>query len=390
MNILSKFFLSKHKKEKTEEKLSVEDMQQEVLDYLQAKVHEHKRYENSGSYTSNCLYFDVSEAKDYNDRINLLHKNQKDVGNYFDSMFHFTNCKDGFLTCDNGYGCHRDALFSEYFNDLCTLTFKKLKQYGVEYAKIEIEQHAEWMKSCVGVLVKEEYIALKQREAELRYERMLFLEQEKEQKREERIAQLEYKEAILKAEKEEKRISKVLETEKSRYANTVSKQDLDILQKRIAQLEAELQEAHEIHQRALSMAQQTRAGYVYIISNIGSFGENIYKIGLTRRINPMDRIDELSNASVPFPFDVHAFIYSDDAPALEAKFHQALHKHRVNAINYRKEYFRVTLNEIKEVANKIGLELHIIEQPYATEYSDSLKLHSFPSHNEYHEKRIKK
>lgn len=90
----------------------------------------------------------------------------------------------------------------------------------------------------------------------------------------------------------------------------------------------------------------------------------------------MDRIDELSNASVPFPFDVHAFIYSDDAPALEAKFHQALNNQRVNAVNYRKEYFRVTLKEIKEVANKMGFELQIIEQPYATQYSDSLKLYS--------------
>lgn len=374
MNVLSKFFFLKHKKK--QRKVAIKDMLQEVLNYLQAKVHEQKRYENNGSYTSNCLYFDISEAKDYDDRLNLLHKNQKDVGNYFDNMFHFTSCKDNFLTWSKKYSFHRDALFSEYFNDLCTLTFKKLKLYGIECAKIEIEQHAEWMKACVGVKIKEEYLALKLKEVELRYERMLLLEQEKEQKREERIAQQEYKKAILKAEEEEERLYRILETEKSRCANSVNSEELEILQKRIAQLEADLQEAHEIHQRALSMAQQTRAGYVYIISNIGSFGENIFKIGLTRRLNPMDRIDELSNASVPFPFDVHAFIYSDDAPALEAKFHQALNNQRVNAVNYRKEYFRVTLKDIKEVANKMGFELQIIEQPYATQYSDSLKLYS--------------
>lgn len=372
LEILNNLFLPKCKKGKTQGKYSIQD----VLDYLQAKVYEQKRYENSGSYTSNCLYFDISEAKDYNDRINLLHKNQKDVGNYFDNMFHFTSSKDDFLTWSNGYGCHRDALFSEYFNDLCNLTFKKLKQHGIEYAKIEIEQHAEWMKACVGVLVKEEYIALKLREAELRYEQILFLEQEKEQKREERIAQQEYKQAILKAEKDEERIFKVLEAEKSKYVNSVDKQELEILQKRIIQLEAELHEAQEIHQRALSMAQQTRAGYVYIISNVGSFGENIYKIGLTRRLNPMDRIDELSNASVPFPFDVHAFIYSDDAPALEAKFHQALNKQRVNAVNYRKEYFSVTLKEIKELANDMGFELQLLEQTSATQYGDTIRLRS--------------
>ena len=102
-------------------------------------------------------------------------------------------------------------------------------------------------------------------------------------------------------------------------ANAKNEKEIEKLRIKITQLESELQEAQNIHQKALSMAQQTRAGYVYIISNIGSFGKNIHKIGLTRRLNPMDRIEELSNASVPFPFDVHAFIYSDDAPALEAK-----------------------------------------------------------------------
>ena len=92
-----------------------------------------------------------------------------------------------------------------------------------------------------------------------------------------------------------------------------------------------------------------RAGYVYIISNIGAFGENVYKIGMTRRLAPQDRIDELGDASVPFNFDVHAMIFSDDAPALEAALHNAFSDKKVNMVNTRREFFYVTLDEIKEV-----------------------------------------
>ena len=95
-----------------------------------------------------------------------------------------------------------------------------------------------------------------------------------------------------------------------------------------------------------------KAGYVYIISNIGAFGENVYKIGMTRRLEPMDRIDELGDASVPFDFDVHALIFSDDAPALEAALHKAFDNRKVNMINQRREFFRVPLDEIEAVVKK--------------------------------------
>ncbi|WP_210403032.1 GIY-YIG nuclease family protein [Thalassospira sp. MCCC 1A01428] len=101
------------------------------------------------------------------------------------------------------------------------------------------------------------------------------------------------------------------------------------------------------------MAEQTRKGHVYIISNIGSFGENVYKIGLTRRLDPMDRVKELGDASVPFPFDVHAIIYYDDAPALEAALHREFSHSRVNAVNLRKEFFRVDLDKIRAATNKL-------------------------------------
>ena len=130
-------------------------------------------------------------------------------------------------------------------------------------------------------------------------------------------------------------------------------------------------EAKELRERAISMAQQTKSGYVYIISNIGSFGQNIYKIGMTRRLDPMERILELSNASVPFPFDVHAFIFSNDAPALEAELHRVFDDRKVNSVNYRKEYYRVTLDEIKAVVNEKGIQAEFIEEPDAFQYRES-------------------
>lgn len=118
-----------------------------------------------------------------------------------------------------------------------------------------------------------------------------------------------------------------------------------------------------------------RAGYVYIISNIGAFGENVYKIGMTRRLNPMERVDELGDASVPFVFDVHAMIFSADAPALESALHRAFEDRRINKVNPRREYFRVTLDEIKEVVRRNhDKSVEFIDVPDAEQYRQSIKM----------------
>lgn len=118
-----------------------------------------------------------------------------------------------------------------------------------------------------------------------------------------------------------------------------------------------------------------RAGYVYIISNIGSFGENIYKIGMTRRLDPQERVDELGDASVPFNFDVHAMIFSDDAPALEAALHKAFEDRKLNMVNTRREFFNVTLDEIKDVIKKnFDKTVEFIDIPDAEQYRMSNKI----------------
>ncbi len=120
-----------------------------------------------------------------------------------------------------------------------------------------------------------------------------------------------------------------------------------------------------------------RAGYVYIISNIGSFGENVYKIGMTRRLDPMERVDELGDASVPFKFDVHAMIFSDDAPALETALHHAFANKKVNMINGRREFFYVTIDEIEEVVKaNYDKSVEFMRVPQAEQYRESQKMHS--------------
>jgi len=139
-------------------------------------------------------------------------------------------------------------------------------------------------------------------------------------------------------------------------------------------LKQELKEAQEKKERALSMAQQTKRGHIYVISNIGSFGENVFKIGMTRRLDPLDRVRELGDASVPFSFDIHAMIFSEEAPTLEYELHKQFSDNKVNMLNPRKEFFRVTIDEIEQKIKQIGLEAEFSKLPEAMEYRETLAI----------------
>ncbi|EJG2368871.1 MULTISPECIES: DUF4041 domain-containing protein [Vibrio] len=226
-----------------------------------------------------------------------------------------------------------------------------------------------------------DYIELKFEECKLQYQFTLKKQEEiaeqkliKEQIREEQRAIKEFQKAIADAEKEEKMYRNLLDKAQQELAKA-SEQERSDMEQRIAILEQQLAEAEAKEERAKSMAEQTRKGHVYVISNIGSFGEDVYKIGLTRRLEPMDRVKELGDASVPFPFDVHAMIYTDDAPALETALHREFHAQRVNAVNLRKEFFSVDLDDIKEAVEKIaGVEAEFKMTALAEDYYESLRL----------------
>ena len=144
---------------------------------------------------------------------------------------------------------------------------------------------------------------------------------------------------------------KQVEKEEAKYIGEINKvKELLLItdnQDKLSQLNNKIEELQrqlfDVEQKKddIIKRQNGKAGNVYIISNLGSFGENIFKVGMTRRLEPMDRVKELSDASVPFMFDVHSFIFSDDAVALEQKLHSILEKNRVNKINLRKEFFNV-------------------------------------------------
>lgn len=180
----------------------------------------------------------------------------------------------------------------------------------------------------------------------------------------------EQKKLIQEQLKEEEKVRREIEREKAKiekdetqFKNEISKL-MKYLQKtdnevektlyidKIKECEEKLSELETVKSDVLNREKNTRAGFVYIISNIGSFGENIFKIGMTRRLEPMDRIKELSSASVPFEFDVHALIFSDDAPSLESILHNTFREYEVNKVNHRKEFFSIPLEKIEKVVTE--------------------------------------
>lgn len=229
-----------------------------------------------------------------------------------------------------------------------------------------------------NTFITEEYLKLKLGELYLNYELEHKKYQEKEEQRaireeqrEEERAQREFEKAAKQAELEEKRFQKALERAQKELG-LVSGAELEKLNLQIEQLQQNLKEAHEAKERAISRAQETKSGHVYIISNIGSFGDNIYKIGMTRRLEPMDRVRELGDASVPFRFDLHALIFTENAPELEYLLQKEFDDRRINKVNYRKEYFRVTLDEIEQVIKeKYDKEVDFIKIPEAQEFRET-------------------
>ncbi|UUQ64864.1 DUF4041 domain-containing protein [Pseudomonas fuscovaginae UPB0736] len=195
----------------------------------------------------------------------------------------------------------------------------------------------------------------------------------REQIREEEKARREYERAIKEAVKEETTLRKALEKAQEQVAAATAAERAEF-EARLAMLQEQLKTAEERNQRALSMAQQTRAGHVYVISNVGSFGEQIFKIGMTRRLEPLDRVRELGDASVPFEFDVHAMIFSDDAPGLEKKLHRHFLREQVNKVNPRKEFFRIGLPAIRAELEELGVETQWTMNAKALEYRETQRI----------------
>lgn len=189
-------------------------------------------------------------------------------------------------------------------------------------------------------------------------------------------------------EMEEQKFKNELQTLEDQKLTCQDSEKIQQLEERIQQLTQQLNNVESKKEEIINL-QNGKAGNVYIISNIGSFGENVFKVGMTRRLDPIDRINELGSASVPFKFDIHSFIFSEDAVALESQLHAALHKNRINKINFRKEFFKVPIDELEVLvididptaefnktilAEEFRQSLSLLEEGIDLEYTDSLEI----------------
>lgn len=228
------------------------------------------------------------------------------------------------------------------FNGECDSAIARVRWNNIANIQMRIAKAYEAINKLGTVnqiTITKTYYDLKIAELNLEYElqEKLHAEREeqrmiREQMREEEKAQREIEQAQRKAEDEEAKYQKAL-LRATEEAKRATGEQLALLDKKISELEQLLAQAQLQKERALSMAQQTKSGHVYVISNIGSFGEDVFKIGMTRRLEPMDRVRELGDASVPFNFDVHALVYSNNAPDLEYRIHKRLMDKRINLIN---------------------------------------------------------
>lgn len=272
------------------------------------------------------------------------------------------------------------------FNSECDEVINNVKynNYDMSFRKItnsanQIAKLGQMLKICITT----DYYNLKIEELQLALEFQIKKQEEKEEQRQLRAEERER--VRLERELEEQR--KKIEKEQSHYQKallSVLKQleepdksnDADLLAKR-AELENQLGVIDANLQELDYREANQKAGYVYIISDIGSFGKDVYKIGMTRRLEPMERVYELGDASVPFNFDVHAMIFTDDAPKLEAALHRAFEDRKLNMVNTRREFFNVTLDEIKEVImNNYDKTVEFVDVPDASQYRISQKMKS--------------
>lgn len=272
---------------------------------------------------------------------------------------------------------NQTKLMLRAFNGECDAAISKVKYNNVQTMEQRINKSYE----AINKIVSEGQYEITRSYLNLRLQELWLVHEHAEKKQEEKEEQKRIKEQMreeMRAEKELEKAQKAVQKEQDMYEKALAKaqaqfarareDERSALQAQLDDLAAQLAEAKERGQRAISQAQLTRSGHVYIISNEGSFGHGVYKIGMTRRLEPMDRVKELGDASVPFSFDVHAMIYSEDAPALEKQLHHLFDAHRVNKINRRKEFFRIDLASIRDAVLERMPDVEFVEVAEAEEY----------------------
>lgn len=336
-------------------------------------------YQDFGLYTP---VYNLMNSEAYKDKLQVVRERQKtmiknNTAAYFPTNFTYNNSlsQGKKLVADNVKQILRA------FNNECEAIIDKVKFNNVESIRKRIIKSCEALNKLnakMKISITPSYLDLKLQEMNLCYEYSLKKQEEKEEAKRIREAQREAQK--LQKEIEEARKSSI--KEKKHYTNALkrieeqlshaSPEEISLLESKKTEIENQISAIEEELRQIDYREANQRAGYVYVISNIGSFGKDIYKIGMTRRLEPMDRVDELGDASVPFKFDVHAMIFSDDAPALETALHRAFDDKKVNMVNTRREFFHVTLEEIEEVVRKnFDKTVEFTRIPTAEQYRES-------------------
>ncbi|HFO0764732.1 TPA: DUF4041 domain-containing protein [Staphylococcus aureus] len=315
-------------------------------------------------------------SKELNDQLSMLSLDEKDMVNNEEAVYYY------------GYSEKKSHINSQIkqilrsFNTECDYLFSSLTSRNYDNYHKKIVRSYEALNKIYkvdNVEITRQYLQIKLEKLNLINERAIKIEQEKALQREIKEQMKEEEKVRRELEQQEKKIAK----EETQFSNEIknlfkrlekSQNDIEKelyadkikeLEEKVKQLEADKK---DVENRKLN----TRAGYVYVISNIGSFGEGIYKIGLTRRLEPYDRVKELGDASVPFEFDVHAMIFSDDAPTLESTLHRHFRDRELNKVNHRKEFFKVDIDEIEEVVkNNHNNTVEFTKIPVAEQYWES-------------------
>lgn len=265
------------------------------------------------------------------------------------------------------------------FNNECTEAIKKVNHSNYERIEKRIrksyEQHNK-INSLNDLRIEQFYLDYKIDELDLAFGYELKKEEEKDQLKEERRKEREEKQLKKDVERQNKSIDKDIDHYSKAIEELKAREDqTQELKDEIENLKQKIKDNNDKKDSLNNTLYNAQAGYVYIISNIGSLGKNIVKIGVTRRLKPEDRVRELSSASVPFKFDIHALIFSTDAFALENKLHKRFSKNRVNKINGRKEFFNIDIKTIEEELKKYNnVTIDFQEIPEADEYRETLKL----------------
>lgn len=361
------------------------EQEQKKLDALRSQLVQTEEELNLQSFGVYRPRYDLMRAEEYRARLMEIRAQQKEMIKAKTAVTGLTN-----WTVNNNAAQGRkmvsdmQKLLLRAFNSECDDVIEHVRYSNLAASEKRITSSKDAISklgTIMGISITPTYYRLKIEELYLAFEYQQKKQEEKEEQKEARARMRE--EAKLAKEIEEER--KKLEKEQRHYQNALHKIEAqlagasdtdraDIEQKR-AELIQQLQKIDQAFKDVDYREANQRAGYVYVISNVGAFGENVYKIGMTRRLDPMERVDELGDASVPFDFDVHAMIFSDDAPKLEAALHNAFADRKLNFVNQRREFFRVTLDEIKAVVRaNFDKTVEFEDFPPAEQYRQSLAM----------------